>query len=151
MIPRVRFVFLALLVMALPRVQHLLAAPEASTAPNVTASLADSSWVGARIGRAKGNSPAQLRILQENGRLTALLTCDAVEETLAITASAPSTLQLKGISFKDLKYSGRTFPLDFSLHTFTADLSQQGQQLTLTGVDSRGAHSRYEFRRVSSK
>ncbi len=63
-----------------------------------------------------------------------------------MSVSSPSTLQFKGVSFKDLKYSGRTNPLDFSLDTFTGEISQEGQQLSLTGTDGRGSRSRYEFR-----
>jgi hypothetical protein len=146
-----RFVLLALLVIASSGTQHLLSAPSANAAQNLVLSLADSSWIGARVDRAKGNSPAQLKIIQQKGNLTALLTCDGVEETLAITVSAPSTILLKGISFKDLQYSGRDFPLEFPLDTFTAELSQDGRAINCTGVDSQGAHSRFEFRRVSSR
>ena len=130
---------------------QLRAAQEAEGARNPASTLAGSSWVGVKVNRAKGNSPAELKISQQNGTLTALLTCDNVAETLTVTLPTPSTLQLKGVSFADLKYSGRTVPLDFSLDSFSAELSQQGQQLSLTGVDSRGSHSRYEFRRASGR
>jgi len=146
-----RFVLLALLVIASPGTQHLLSAPQANAAQNLVLSLADSSWVGARVDRAKGNSPAQLKIVQQKGNLTALLTCDGVEETLAITVSAPSTILLKGISFKDLQYSGRDVPLVFPLDSFTAELSQDGRAISLAGVDSQEANSRFEFRRVSCR
>ena len=146
-----RSVLLAFLLIASPGTQHLLSAPQANAAENPILSLAGSSWVGARVDRAKGNSPAQLKIVQEKGNLTALLTCDGVEETLAITVSAPSTIQLKGVSFKDLQYSGRDVPLVFPLDNFTGVLAQDGRGISLAGVDSQGAHSRFEFRRVSSR
>jgi hypothetical protein len=146
-----RSVLLALLVIASPGTQHLLSAPQANAAQNLVLSLADSSWVGARVDRAKGNSPAQLKIVQQKGNLAALLTCDGVEETLAITVSATSTILLKGISFKDLQYSGRDVPLVFPLDGFTAELSQDGRAISLAGVDSQGANSRFEFRRVGSR
>jgi hypothetical protein len=141
---------LAFLVIASPGTQHLFSAPLANAAANPLLSLADSSWAGAKVDRAKGNSPAQLKIVQEKGNLTALLTCDGVEETLVVTVSAPSTIQLKGVSFRDLQYSGRDAPLVFPLDNFTAELSD-GRTINLTGVDSQGGHSRFEFRRVSSR
>ena len=145
-----RFVLLALLVIASPGTQYLLGTPQANAAQDLVLSLADSSWVGARVDHAKGNSPAQLKIVQQKGNLTALLTCDGVEETLVVTVSAPSTIQLKGVSFRDLQYSGRDAPLVFPLDNFTAELSD-GRTINLTGVDSQGGHSRFEFRRVSSR
>jgi hypothetical protein len=146
-----RSVLLALLVIASPGPQYLLSVPQVNAAQNLVLSLADSSWVGARVDHAKGNSPAQLKIVQQKGNLTALLTCDGVEETLIITVSAPSTILLKGISFKDLQYSGRDVPLVFPLDSFTAELSQDGRAISLAGVDSQGANSRFEFRRGSSR
>jgi hypothetical protein len=146
-----RSVLLAFLVIASPGPQHLLSAPQANAFQNLILSLANSSWVGARVDRAKGNSPAQLKIVQQKDNLTALLTCDGVEETLAITVSAPATIQLKGISFKDLQYSGRDVPLDFPLDSLTAELSPDGRGISCSGVDSQGTHSRFEFRRVGSR
>jgi hypothetical protein len=67
-----------------------------NAAQNLILPLAGSPWAGATVDRGKGNSPAQLKIAQQKGNLIALLTCDGVEETLAIAISAPSTIQLKG-------------------------------------------------------
>ncbi len=143
--------FFAILAIAWVGTHRLPAAPQTDPAPDLVASLADGSWIGSKVNRAKGNSPAQLKFLQQNGNWMAFLACDGYEETLTVTVSAPSTIQLKGVSFKDIKSSGRTIPLDFALDTFTAEFPQQGQALSLAGVDTRGARSRYEFRRANSK
>jgi hypothetical protein len=119
----------------------LMCAPQASSSETLIRSIADSSWNGAMGDVAKGNSPAQLRIVLQKGKLIGYLTYDDFEETLAVAVSARSKIQLKGVSVRDLQGAGRGFDLE----TLNAELSQDGRRLSGT----TGTRSRFEFRRKS--
>jgi hypothetical protein len=92
---------------------------------------------------AKGNSPAHLRIVLQKGNLTGFLTYDGFEETLSVSVSAPSSVRLKDVSFRDLQRVGRGFDLE----SLSAELSQDGRGISGTA----GTRSRFEFRRVNAK
>ena len=87
------------------------------------------------------DSPAQLKIVLQKGKLIGYLTYEDFEETLAVTVSAPSKIQLKGVSVRDLQGAGRGFDLE----TLNAELSPDGRRLSGT----TGTRSRFEFRRKS--
>lgn len=123
---------------------RLLSAPQGTAEQNSTRSLADSSWDGAMGDAAKGNSPAQLKFLQQKSGLTALLSYAGYEETLAVTVTGPSTIQMKGVSYRDLQNEHRRFNLDM----MNAEITLYGKRLSGMSSDSQGGRSRFEFRRV---
>jgi hypothetical protein len=151
----VRWAWLPLLLMASLGNGRLVSAPQAGAPQNQGRSLADSIWRGAIGDAAKGNSPAQLRMVLQNGNLTGILTYDGYEETLTITVSAPvstkvsapAAIRMKGVSFRDLQHSGRNFILD----TFSGEVSPDGGQIRGAAVDAQGTRSRWEFARVNGK
>jgi hypothetical protein len=122
----------------------LMSAPQGTAEQNSARSLADSSWDGAMGDAAKGNSPAQLKFAMQKGNLMALLTYAGYEETLAVTVTGPSTIQMKGISYRDLQNEHRRFNLDM----MNAEISLYGKRLSGMSTDSQGGRSRFEFRRV---
>jgi hypothetical protein len=122
----------------------LLSAPQGTAEQNSARSLADSAWDGAMGDAAKGNSPAQLKFAMQKGSLMALLTYAGYEETLAVTVTGPSTIQMKGISYRDLQNEHRRFNLDM----MNAEISLYGKRLSGMSTDSQGGRSRFEFRRV---
>ena len=111
---------------------------------NSARSLADSAWDWAMGDAAKGNSPAQLKFGQQKGHLMAVLTYAGYEETLSAIVTGPSTIQLKGVSYRDLKSEHRRFNLDM----MNAEISLYGKRLSGTSTDNQGGRSRFEFRRV---
>ncbi len=111
---------------------------------NLVQALANSSWTGAVGYSAKGNDPANLKIVLQSGNLTGMLSYDGFEETLAITVSAPSTIQMKGVSYRDLQREGRSFNLD----VLNGELSKDGATISGSGTDSQGTRSRFEFHRM---
>jgi hypothetical protein len=123
---------------------RLMSAPQGTAEQNSARSLADSSWDGAMGDAAKGNSPAQLKFAMQKGKLTALLTYAGYEETLSVTITGPSTIQMKGVSYRDLQNEHRRFNLD----TMNAEVSLYGKRLSGTSSDNEGGRSRFEFRRV---
>ena len=123
---------------------RLLCAPQGTAEQNSARSLADSSWDGAMGDAAKGNSPAQLKFAVQKGSLMALLTYAGYEETLAVIVTGPSTIQMKGVSYRDLQNEHRRFNLD----TMNAEVSLYGKRLSGTSSDNQGGRSRFEFRRV---
>lgn len=132
------------LLMACGGTLRLIGAPQGSAEQNSARSLADSSWDGAMGDAAKGNSPAQLKFVQQKGGLMALLTYAGYEETLAVTVTGPTTIQMKGVSYRDLQNEHRRFNLD----TMNAEVSLYGKRLSGTSSDSQGGRSRFEFRRL---
>ena len=142
-----RFALLPLLLIAWSGEWRLMSAPQAGGPQSLIRSIADSSWDGAMGDAAKGNSPAQLKIVLQKGNLTGFLAYDGYEETLSVTISAPSSIRLKGISYRDLQHGSRPFNLD----TLSAELSQDGRRLTGTAIDTQGTRSRFEFRRTSAR
>ena len=131
---------LALLLISPVAQLRSMAEPQSDSEQDLFRSLADSSWDGAMGDVAKGNSPAQLRIILEKGKLTGLLTYDGFEETLSVTLSPPSAVRFKGVSYRDLQGEHRTFDLD----TLNAEISLYGKRLS-GRTDTR---SRFEFRRI---
>jgi hypothetical protein len=123
---------------------RLMSAPQGTAEQNSARSLADSSWDGAMGDAAKGNSPAQLKFAMQKGKLTALLTYAGYEETLSVTITGPSTIQMKGVSYRDLQNEHRRFNLD----TMNAEVSLYGKRLSGTSSDNEGGRSRFEFRHV---
>jgi hypothetical protein len=123
---------------------RVTSAAQGTADQNSARSLADSSWDGAIGDAAKGNSPAQLKFAMQKGSLTALLTYAGYEETLAVTVTGPSTVQMKGVSYRDLQNEHRRFNLD----TMNAEVSLYGKRLSGTSSDNEGGRSRFEFRRV---
>lgn len=93
---------------------------------------------------AKGNSPAQLRFVQQKSGLTALLTYAGYEETLSVTVTEPSTIQMKGLSYRDLQNEHRPFNLDM----VNAEILLYGKRLSGTSTFDQGGRSRFEFWRV---
>jgi hypothetical protein len=122
---------------------RLTSAAQGTAEQNSARSLADSSWDGAMGDAAKGNSPAQLKFTQQKGNLTALLTYAGYEETLSVTVTGPSTIQMKGVSYRDLQNEHRRFNLDM----MTAEISLYGKRLSGTSTNNQGGRSRFEFRR----
>jgi len=139
----IRFGLLPFLLIAWSGVGRLMSAPQASTPQSLVRSIADSTWDDAMGDVAKGNSPAQLRIVLQKGSLIGFLTYDGFEETLSVSVSAPSSIRLKDVSFRDLQRAGR----GFNLELFSAELSQDGRRISGT----TGTRSRFEFRRVNAK
>lgn len=135
---------LMLIVMMACGGEMLLSARQGTAEQNSARSLADSSRDGAMGDAAKGNSPAQLKFVQQKGNLTAVLTYAGDEETLAVTVTGPSTIQMKGVSYRDLKNEHRRFNLDM----MNAEVSLYGKRLSGTSSDNQGGRSRFEFRRV---
>ena len=123
---------------------RLMSAPQGTAEQNSARSLADSSWDGAMGDAAKGNSPAQLKFAMQKGSLMALLTYAGYEETLSVTVTGPSTIQMKGVSYDDLQNAHRHFNLDM----MNAEISLYGKRLSGTSSDSQGGRLRFEFRRV---
>jgi hypothetical protein len=123
---------------------RLMSAPQGTAEQNSARSLADSSWDGALGNAAKGSSPAQLKFEQQKGSVTALLTYAGYEETLTVTVTGPSTIRMKGVSYRDLQNGHRRFNLD----TMNAEVSLYGKRLSGTSSDNQGGRSRFEFRRV---
>ena len=122
----------------------LLSAPQGTAEQNSARSLADSAWDWAMGDAAKGNSPAQLKFAMQKGSLMALLTYAGYEETLAVTVTGPSTIQMTGVSYRDLQNEHRRFNLDM----MNSEISLYGKRLSGTSTDSQGRRSRFEFRRV---
>jgi hypothetical protein len=137
-------VLLLILVMACGGEMRLLSAPQGTAEQNSARSLADSSWDGAMGDAAKGNSPAQLKFAMRKGSLMALLTYAGYEETLAVTVKGPSTIQMQGVSYRDLQNEHRRFNLD----TMNGEVSLYGKHLSGMSSDSQGGRSRFEFRRI---
>jgi hypothetical protein len=133
-----------LLLMAYGGGLRLTSAAQGTAEQNSARSLADSSWDGAMGDAAKGNSPAQLKFVQQKGNLTALLTYAGYEETLSVTVTGPSTIQMKGVSYRDLQNEHRRFNLDM----MTAEISLYGKRLSGTSTDNQGGRSRFDFRHV---
>jgi hypothetical protein len=121
-----------------------MSAPQGTAEQNSAGSLADSSWDRAMGDAAKGNSPAQLKFVQQKDSLMALLTYAGYEETLTVTVTGPSKIQMKGVSYRDLQNERRRFNLD----TMNAEVSLYGKRLSGTSSDNEGGRSRFEFRRV---
>jgi hypothetical protein len=137
-------VLMLILMMAGGGEMRLLRAPQGTAEQNSARSLVDTSWDGAMGDAAKGNSPAQLKFAMQKGSLMALLTYAGHEETLAVTVTGPSTIQMKGVSYRDLQNEHRRFNLDM----MTAEVSLYGKRLSGTSSDNQGGRSRFEFRRV---
>jgi hypothetical protein len=133
-----------ILMMACGGGTRLLSAPQGTAEQNSARSLADSSWDGAMGDAAKGNSPAQLKFVQQKNGLMAVLTYAGYEETLAVTVTGPSTIQMKGVSYRDVQNEHRRFNLDM----MNAEITLYGKRLSGTSSDSQGGRSRFEFRRV---
>jgi hypothetical protein len=133
-----------ILLMASGGALRVTSAAQGTADQNSARSLADSSWDGAIGDAAKGNSPAQLKFAMQKESLTALLTYAGYEETLAVTVTGPSTVQMKGVSYRDLQNEHRRFNLD----TMNAEVSLYGKRLSGTSSDNEGGRSRFEFRRV---
>ena len=74
--------------------------------------LIGSNWRGAIAEAQKGGTPAQMRIVQQNGTPTALLEYEDFEEVLTLTLTAPSGIQMHGTSVRDLSNQRRGFNLD---------------------------------------
>jgi hypothetical protein len=140
----IRFGLLTLLSMATCGVGPLMSAPQAGAPKTQSGSISDSTWRGGIGDAAKGNDPAELRIILQNGSLIGLLKTSEYEETLSITLSAPPGIRMKGTSVRDLKREGRNFTLD----TFTGELSPDGRQIRGAAVDTAGTRSRWDFARV---
>jgi hypothetical protein len=134
-------VLMVILVTACGGGTRLLGAPQGTAEQNSARSLADSSWDGAMGDAAKGNSPAQLKFAVQKGSLMALLTYAGYEETLAVTVTGPSTIQMKGVSYRNLHNEHRRFNLD----TMNAEISLYGKRLSGTSSDNQGGRSRFEF------
>ncbi len=135
------------LVLATCCVLCVVSAAQSRAAQNASNSIANTSWRGAIGDPAKGNSPAELRIVLQDGSLTGVLIGDGYEETFVITMIGVSNIRMKGVSVRDLKRQGRTFYLD----TFNGELSPDGRQIKGTAVDSRGNGGRWEFSRTSGR
>ena len=133
-----------LFLMASGGAARLMSAAQGSAEQNSARSLADSSWDGAMGDAAKGNSPAQLKFVQQKGSVMALLTYAGYEQTLSVTVTGPSTIQMKGVSYRDLQNGHRRFNLD----TMNAEVSLCGKRQSGTSSDNQGGRSRFEFRRV---
>ena len=150
----IRFGMLAITMVAVCAAGPLMDAPLMSApilgawgagAPQSTVrSLADSNWRGAVGYTAKGNSPAELRFITKDGKLVGIVTYDGAEETMAITLTAPSGIQMKGVSFRDLNGNNPQFNLD----TFTGEISKDGGTISGTGIDTGGTRSKFEFHRT---
>jgi hypothetical protein len=106
---------------------------------NFVRSLIGSNWNGAIAESQKGGSPAQMRIVQQNGAPTAILTWEGFEEVLALTFTAPSGIQMRGTSFRDLSNQGRSFTLDRA----QGEVSPDGQRM-----QGQIAGRHFDFRRV---
>jgi hypothetical protein len=109
--------------------------------PNLAKSLIGSNWNGAIAESQKGGTPAQLRIVQQNGGLNAILDYENFEEVLAITLTAPSNIQMRGVSYRDL---GKLGPRGFTLDTAQGEISPDGRGIQ--GV-IHGRH--FDFRRLN--
>jgi hypothetical protein len=108
--------------------------------PNLMRSLIGSNWDGAIAESQKGGTPAQLRIVQQNGALNAILVYEQFEEVLSVTLTAPSHVQMRGTSYRDLENQRRRFTLDNAQGEISSDgRAMQGQ--------IGGQH--FEFRRVN--
>jgi len=81
-----------------------------------------------------------MRIVQQNGALAAILDYDQFEEVLALTLTAPSGIQMRGISYRDLENRRRGFTLDAAQGEMSAD----GR--SMQGVISR---RHFDFHRVN--
>jgi hypothetical protein len=103
---------------------------------SATGGLADTEWKGMYGSGTRSNQPASLHVFSRNGSLSGTLTYDGYEETVAITATGPRTLRIKGVSYRDLR-GGRSFFLD----TFTAQISPDGRSLNGTGGDTNSVVS----------
>jgi hypothetical protein len=115
------------------------AAPQAAP-PGLTRSLIGSRWDGAIAESQKGGTPVQLRIVQQNGGLNAVLVWDGFEEILGITLTAPSGIQMRGTSYRDLQNQRRRFTLDNA----RGEISSDGHNMQGL-IDGR----HFEFRRVN--
>jgi hypothetical protein len=103
-------------------------------------SLIGSNWRGGIAEAQKGATPAQLRIVQQNGGPTAILDYEGFEEVLALTFTAPSSIQMRGTSVRDLSNQRRNFTLDQG----QGDISSDGRRIQ--GVIAR---RHFDFSRVN--
>jgi len=115
------------------------AAPQPAS-PNQARALIGSNWQGGIAESQKGATPAQLRIVQRNGALNAILVYEQFEEVLTVTLIAPSGIQMHGTAYRDLENQRRGFTLD----TAQGEISPDGH--TLRGTIGR---QRFEFHRVN--
>ena len=95
--------------------------------------LANTDWKGTYASGTSSNIPATLHIYSQNGSLMGTLTYDGYEETVDIITT-PRGLQIKGVSYRDLR-GGRNFYLD----TFSAEVSTDGRGMNATGGDTNSA------------
>ncbi len=118
------------------------ATPPQPASENFVRSLMNTSWDGAIAESQKGGTPAQMKIALQKGAPTAVVTYDGFEEVLALSFTAPSGIQMRGTSFRDLSNQRRGFTLD----TGQGEVSADG--LRLQGA--LGGHH-FDFRRVQPK
>ena len=124
----------------LQKVDSTPAAPPQPAPESLVRSLIGSNWDGAIAESQKGGTPAQMRIVQQNGALTAILDYEGFEEVLAVTLTAPSGIQMRGTSVRDLQNQRRRFDLD----TAQGEISPDGRRM-----QGQIAGPHFDFRRVN--
>jgi hypothetical protein len=97
------------------------AAPSQPAPESAVRALIGSNWRGAIAEAQKGGTPAQMRIVQQNGAPTVLLDYENFEEVLTLTLTAPSGIQMHGTSVRDLLNQRRGFNLENGQGQISAD------------------------------